>query len=126
MRGLARDEQTDDRLTAMVNSDSSIAHPSFPALEVFLAVARHGSFRRAAAERHVSPSALSHVIRGLEDTLGVRLFNRTNRSIRLTEAGVHLLNRIRPALSEITQAIAQVGAFRDRPAFIDMVRATAE
>ena len=90
--------------------------PSLPALEVFVAVARHGSFRKAASERGVSTSALSHVIRGLEETLGVRLFNRTNRSIRLTEAGEHLLERLGPALGVLTAAIEQVGIFRSRPA----------
>jgi DNA-binding transcriptional LysR family regulator len=90
--------------------------PGFPALEAFLAVARHQSFRKAAIERGVSPSALSHVIRGLEDTLDVRLFNRTNRSIRITEAGKHLLNRIGPALGDIAEAIEEINAFRGRPA----------
>ena len=90
--------------------------PSLPALDVFLAVARHGSFRRAAVERGVSPSALSHAIRGLEEALGVRLFNRTNRSIRITAAGEHLLHRIGPALSDITEAVEQVGLYRDRAA----------
>jgi DNA-binding transcriptional LysR family regulator len=116
MGGVAHDEENGNLLTRMVNQTSSVTMPSCPALEAFLAVARHGSFRRAAAERHVTPSALSHVIRGLEDTLGVRLFNRTNRSIRLTEAGEHLLKRIRPALCDINEAIAQVNAFRGRPA----------
>ena len=90
--------------------------PSLPALEAFLAVARHGSFRKAASERNVSASALSHVIRGLEDILGVRLFNRTNRSIRITAAGEHLLKRIGPALGDIAEAIEEVNAFRGRPA----------
>ena len=90
--------------------------PGLPALEVFLAVARHGSFRKAASERGVSTSALSHVMRGLEQTIGVRLFHRTNRSIRLTEAGEHLLARIGPAIGELSAAIEQVGAFRGRPA----------
>lgn len=89
--------------------------PGFSALEVFVAVAKHRSFRRAALERGVSPSALSHVIRGLEQTLDVRLFNRTNRSIRITAAGEHLLNRIGPALGDITEAIEQVSLFRGRP-----------
>ncbi len=90
--------------------------PGFPALEVFVAVAKHQSFRKAAVERGVSPSALSHVIRGLEQTLDVRLFNRTNRSIRITAAGEHLLKRIGPALGDITEAIEQVNLFRGRPA----------
>jgi DNA-binding transcriptional LysR family regulator len=90
--------------------------PGIPALQVFLAVARHQSFRKAAAERGVSPSALSHIIRGLEDGLGVRLFNRTSRSIGITAAGEHLLQRIGPALGDIAEAIEQVNAFRGRPA----------
>ncbi len=90
--------------------------PGLPALEVFVAVARHGSFRKAASERGVSTSALSHVIRGLEESLGVRLFHRTNRSIRLTQAGEHLLDRLGPALGDLTAAIEQVVTFRSRPA----------
>ncbi len=90
--------------------------PGLPALEVFVAVARHGSFRKAAAERGVSTSALSHVIRGLEQNLDIRLFHRTNRSIRITDAGAHLLARVSPALAELSAAIQQVDAFRDRPA----------
>ena len=90
--------------------------PGLPALEVFVAVARHQSFRKAALERRVSTSALSHVIRGLERSLGVRLFNRTNRSICITEAGEQLLGRIAPALGEITAAIEQAGAGQGRPA----------
>ncbi len=93
-----------------------MALPSLPALDIFLAVARHGSFLRAATERGVSPSALSHAIRGLEEVLGVRLFNRTNRSIRITAAGEHLLRRIGPALSDIAEAVEQVGLYRDRAA----------
>ena len=89
--------------------------PGFPALEVFVAVAKHGSLRKAVAERGVSPSVLSHVIRGLEQTLDVRPFNRTNRSIRITQAGEHLLKRIEPALGDIAEAIEQVGLLRGRP-----------
>ena len=93
-----------------------MARPSLATLEVFLAVARKRSFRGAAAERGVSASALSHVIRGLEETLDVRLFNRTSRSISLTEAGRHLLERIGPALGDLAGALEEVGAFRGRPA----------
>lgn len=96
--------------------------PALSALETFLAVARHGSFRKAAAERNVSPSALSHVIRGLEEAIDVRLFNRTNRSIRLTEAGEHLLQRIGPAVGDIADAIQQARAVRGRPAGLGPVR----
>ena len=103
-------------LNGLLRAGSSIVLPNLSALDVFLAVARHQSFRRAAAERGVSPSALSHAIRGLEEALGVRLFHRTNRSIRITPAGEHLLSRIGPALGDLTEAITQLGLFRDRPA----------
>ena len=87
-----------------------IIRPSVQALEVFLSVARHGSFRRAAAERGVTPSALSHLMRGLEENLGVRLFHRTSRSVALTEAGRHLLERIGPSLNELTRVLDNVKA----------------
>ncbi len=90
--------------------------PGFSALDVFVAVAKHQSFRKAALERGVSPSALSHAIRGLEQALDVRLFNRTNRSIRITPAGQLLLERVGPALRDVSEAIAEVGLFRGRPA----------
>ena len=90
--------------------------PSLPALDVFLAVAKHGSFRKAAVERGVTASALSHSIRDLEESLDVRLFNRTNRSVRITVAGENLRRQIAPALSSIAEAIEQVGLYRSRPA----------
>ncbi len=93
-----------------------MSRPSLAALEVFLAVARHGSLRTAAVARGVSPSALSHVIRGLEQTLDVRLFNRTTRSIRITEAGRQLLRSIGPALDDVAEGLQAVGALRGRPA----------
>ncbi len=79
--------------------------PSLAALQTFVLVARYGSFRRAAAEKGVGASAFSHVIRGLEETLAVRLFHRTSRSVRLTDAGAALLARIGPALAEIAEAL---------------------
>ncbi len=116
MGALAFAENDGTLLIEMMRVDSSMPLPGFPALEVFVSVAKHRSFRKAALARGVSPSALSHVIRGLEQTLGVRLFNRTNRSIRITPAGEHLLQRIGPALGDIADAIEQVGLLRDRPA----------
>ncbi|MBS7541679.1 LysR family transcriptional regulator [Ancylobacter oerskovii] len=85
-------------------------------LGVFLAIARHGSFRRAASELGVTPSALSHSMRLVEERLGVRLFNRTTRSVALTEAGGRLLARIGPAFRDIDDAIDELNSFRDRPA----------
>ncbi len=89
--------------------------PSLPALQVFLSVAKHLSFRRAALDRGVSASALSHAIRGLEEDLGVRLFNRTNRSIALTAAGEFLHPHAAAAVRELEHAIAGLGIFRGRP-----------
>ena len=114
--GFADSENPGIVVTTVMRTASPMPLPGLPALEVFLAVARHQSFRKAAIERGVSPSALSHVIRGLEESLGIRLFNRTNRSIRITAAGEYLLQQIRPALGDIAAAIGQVRASHGRPA----------
>jgi DNA-binding transcriptional LysR family regulator len=84
-------------------------------LNAVAAVASHRSFRRAAIELGLSPSALSHTVAGLERRLGVRLFHRTTRSVALSAAGEQFLARIRPALGEIAEAIADVNALRDTP-----------
>lgn len=84
-------------------------------LEAVLAVARHRSFRAAATELDLSTSALSHTIAGLEATLGVRLFNRTTRSVSLSEAGMQFVESVAPALATIRGAIEQAGSFRDTP-----------
>jgi len=102
-------------LTGPMKNGSSHPRPSLAALETFLAVARHGSFRRAAIEHGVSASAFSHVIRGLEETLGVRLFNRTSRSIHLTQAGQDLLEQIGPALGEVAEALNKVRTSQSTP-----------
>ncbi len=70
-------------------------------LQLFLVVAKEGSFTKASALLGVSPSALSHSIKALETRLGFRLFNRTTRSIALTETGEHLLSIIEPKLTEL-------------------------
>ncbi|ACA14972.1 transcriptional regulator, LysR family [Methylobacterium sp. 4-46] len=79
-------------------------------LVAFARVARHRSFRRAAAELGLSPSALSHALRDLEARLGARLLNRTTRSVAPTEAGAALLARLGPALDEIDRALGEVAA----------------
>lgn len=84
-------------------------------LQAFAAVARLRNFRRAAAELGVSPSALSHALRGLETRLGVRLLNRTTRSVAPTEAGERLLARLSPALQDIHGALDEINAFRESP-----------
>src|SRR5437763_486519 len=73
-------------------------------LEAFLAVAEHRSFRRAAAELGVTPSAVSQAIRALEGHLGAALFSRTTRSVGLTEAGERFHLRARPAFEELIAA----------------------
>ena len=84
-------------------------------LESFLAVARAGSFRDAAKERGVTGSALSQAVRGLEEDLQVRLFNRTTRSVALTEAGSLLANRLAPAYDEIRSGLEEVRSLTGQP-----------
>ena len=71
-------------------------------LEAFVAVARTRNFRRAATEQGVSVSSLSQRLRDMEERLGVRLMNRTTRSVALTEAGELLLARVGPAMSDVS------------------------
>ncbi|HEV7250389.1 MAG TPA: LysR substrate-binding domain-containing protein [Shinella sp.] len=85
-------------------------------LGAFLAVARAGGFREAARATDSSSSALSDAVRRLETDLGVRLFNRTTRSVVPTEAGRGLMERISPAFSEIGGALAHARSLRGRPA----------
>jgi DNA-binding transcriptional LysR family regulator len=84
-------------------------------LDAFTAVARHRSFRGAATVRGVSASTLSEAVRRLEARLGVRLLNRTTRSVTPTEAGARLLERLVPALGEVSAALDAVNGFRDSP-----------
>lgn len=84
-------------------------------LEAVLAVARHRSFRAAAAELDVSTSALSHAVSALEGRIGARLFNRTTRSVALSEAGAQFVESISPALSTIRQAMEQAGSHAGTP-----------
>lgn len=85
-------------------------------LSALLAVAREGSFTRAAAKLGLSQSALSHIVRGLEERLGVRLLNRTTRSVAPTQAGARLLQAIGPRFDEMDAALAALGELRDKPA----------
>src|SRR5262249_27413417 len=84
-------------------------------LSVFLAIARHRSFRKAADEIGVTASALSHSLRTLEEALGLRLLNRTTRSVALTEAGQRLWSRVTPAFRDIDDALEDLNTFRDAP-----------
>lgn len=92
-----------------------MSEPDLSDLSAFVAVAQARGFRPAALTRGVSPSALSEAIRRLEQQLGVRLLNRTTRSVTPTEAGQRLLERLVPAFSEIAGALDTVNQFRDSP-----------
>jgi|SRR5882724_12298684 len=89
--------------------------PSLTELLAFAAIARHGSFRAAADELGMSPSTLSHMMRALEERLGLRLFNRTTRSVALTEAGDRLFRNLAPVLHDLDRALTDVGTLRDQP-----------
>jgi DNA-binding transcriptional LysR family regulator len=81
-------------------------------LAAFTVVAEERSFTRAARRLAVSPSALSHAIRGLEERIGVRLLARTTRSVAPTEAGDQLLGRLQPALGDVREALDQLAGLR--------------
>ncbi|GJD96144.1 LysR family transcriptional regulator [Methylobacterium iners] len=85
-------------------------------LPIFLAIVEAGSFARAAVRLGLSPSALSHAMRTLEARLGVRLLDRTTRSLAPTQAGMELLLSLRPALASVEGALGALDATRERPA----------
>src|SRR5271157_4116584 len=93
-------------------------------LLAFLAVAREGSFTKAAAKLGVSQSALSHTIRKLEARLGVRLLSRTTRSVAPTEAGERLLHTLGPRFDEIDAELAALSELREKPAGTIRITAT--
>lgn len=84
-------------------------------LTAFVAVADQRSFRAAASRLGVTPSALSHTMRQLEERVGVRLLNRTTRSVSLTDAGLRLLERVRPAIDQVAGALEDLNQERERP-----------
>ena len=96
---------------------------NFNDLVAFIAVARQGSFTRAAAQIGVSQSALSQTIRGLETRLGIRLLTRTTRNVSPTDAGERLLSTLAPRYEEIEAELAALSELRDKPA--GTIRVTA-
>jgi len=84
-------------------------------LQAFLAVAQHQSFTKAAAGLRVTPSALSHTIRNLEEKLGVRLLTRTTRNVSMTEAGMRLFESVAPLFEQIDAELDALGELRDKP-----------
>jgi DNA-binding transcriptional LysR family regulator len=87
----------------------------FAELTAFLAVAEQRSFAKAAAQLGIAPSTLSQTIRALEERLGVRLLNRTTRSVAPTEAGERLMVQLQPAFEGVSKAVEAVNDFRDKP-----------
>ena len=85
-------------------------------MEAFLSVAQHRSFRRAAAELGITPSAISQAVRAVEGRIGVALFIRTTRSVGLTEAGERFLSRAKPAFEELVAASENARDLGQRPA----------
>jgi DNA-binding transcriptional LysR family regulator len=98
-----------------VEKNSGMQRSDLADLTAFIAIADHLSFRAAAAQIGVSPSALSHTMRQLEARLGVRLLHRTTRSVSLTDAGIRLLDRLRPAIDQIADALENLNQERSRP-----------
>src|ERR1700751_3015610 len=84
-------------------------------LNAFVVVANHLSFRAASTQLGVTASALSHSMRQLEERHGVRLLHRTTRSVSLTDAGLRLLEQLRPAIDQISGALATLNQHRRRP-----------
>ncbi|MCV9935051.1 LysR family transcriptional regulator [Boseaceae bacterium BT-24-1] len=89
-----------------------MARPSLNDLTAFVVVASRRSFRRAADDLGTAPSTLSHAMRALEERMGVRLLNRTTRSVSPTEAGFELLHRLQPALATLDEALDSIATFR--------------
>jgi DNA-binding transcriptional LysR family regulator len=94
-------------------------------LSAFVAVADQRSFRAAASRLGVTPSALSHSMRQLEERLGVRLLHRTTRSVSVTDAGRRLLDRLRPAIDQIAGALENLDEERLRPVGLLRIYATS-
>jgi DNA-binding transcriptional LysR family regulator len=103
--------------------DSLPSGADYNQLRAFVAVGELLSFSRAAESLGVSASALSQMVRGFEERIGVRLLNRTTRSVALTDAGENLLRRVRPAVSELGDAVGQVRRYRERPAGVVRIHA---
>ena len=103
--------------------DPLLSGADYNQLRAFVAVGEVLSFTRAAESLGVSPSALSQTVRGFEERVGVRLFNRTTRSVALTDAGENLFRRARPAVSELGEAVGQVRQYQERPAGVVRIHA---
>lgn len=101
-----------------------MSRDNYSGLIAFVTVAREGSFTRAAAQLGVSQSALSHTIRTLESSLGIRLLTRTTRNVSPTEAGERLYQNISPQMAEIDAQVQALSEFRDQPTGTVRITAT--
>lgn len=110
----AEDRQTSTKPLTF-RKGRSMRGTQFAQLTAFAAVAEYRSFTKAASSLGLSTPSLSHAIRCLEDEFGVRLFNRTTRSLALTEAGEQLLSHLSPVLEGVDRAIDAVNSFRNQP-----------
>jgi DNA-binding transcriptional LysR family regulator len=102
-------------IACAVEGNSAMDRSNLAELTAFVAVADRLSFRAAASQLGITPSALSHSMRQLEEHLGMRLLHRTTRSVSLTDAGRRLLDRLRPAIDEIASALEDLNQERQRP-----------
>ncbi len=103
------------KMEQLIKQDFAMRPLRLDSLEIFEEVVRYGGFRAAALGRGVSSSAISQSIGVLEEALGIRLLNRTTRSVAPTEAGKQLLERLGPALHDIRTAIDDLNQLRERP-----------
>jgi len=108
-----------------VSNVGTMAATSLIGLEAVIAIARKGSFRAAATELEMSTTALSNTISGLERHLGVRLFNRTTRSVSLTDAGRTFVSQVSPALRDIRDAMNGVRSHQETPSGVLRINAFA-
>jgi DNA-binding transcriptional LysR family regulator len=110
--------------TAMTDLNDKGPQASLPALLAFESVARHLNFGRAASELEITPTAISKTIKNLETRLNVRLFNRTTRSVGLTEHGSQLLSTLAPALDLIKMSVQQIGETAAKPTGVLRINAS--
>src|SRR5215207_7546228 len=111
-----------ERFEWLVLQEQKMRGTEFAELTAFVAVAEHRNFTRAARQIGIAPPTLSQSIRSLEHRLGVRLFNRTTRSVALTEVGEQLLAHMRPLLDSIDKAIEAVNSYRSKPMGLGLLR----
>lgn len=107
-----------------MKSDFTIGERDLDGIPAFLLVAERRSFRAAAAELGISPSALSQTIKALEARLGIALFHRTTRSVGLTEAGERFLERARPAMAGFREALDAARSLSKRPSGLLRINAS--